>query len=147
MAFFEWKDSMTVGHHPMIDRDHRMLIQYINEMHTAMMAGKGKEAVGVILNKLVVYTKEHFGREEIVWRSGHYAGLEKHKKEHAGLLKTVGDFKLKYEKGAVVLSVELMNFLRDWLKNHILKEDKAAADAIAAASAHPPTASAPSALQ
>ncbi len=146
MAFFEWKDSMTVGH-PMIDRDHKMLIQYINEMHTAMMAGKGKEAVGVILNKLVVYTKEHFGREEIVWRSGHYAGLEKHKKEHAGLLKTVGDFKLKYEKGAVVLSVELMNFLRDWLKNHILKEDKAAADAIAAASAHPPTASAPSALQ
>jgi len=143
MAFFEWKDSMTVGHQ-MIDRDHRMLIQYVNEMHIAMMAGKGKDAVGGILNKLVAYTKEHFGREEIVWRAGHYAGLEKHKKEHAGLLKTVGDFKVKYEKGTAALSIELMNFLRDWLNNHILKEDKAAADAIEAASA--PTASASPAL-
>ena len=131
MVFFEWKDSMSVSQ-PMIDRDHRKLIQYVNEMHTAMMAGKGKDIVGAILNKLVVYTKDHFGREEIVWKSGRYGGLDKHKKEHADLLKTVTEFKVKYDKGTAALSVDLMDFLRDWLSNHILKSDRSAADAISA---------------
>jgi hemerythrin-like metal-binding protein len=136
MAFFEWKDSLSVGNQ-MIDRDHKMLIQYVNEMHAAMMAGHGKEIVGSILTKLVTYTKEHFAREETIWRTGHYAELEKHKKEHAELLHTVGDFKAKYDKGTVAVSVDVMNFLRDWLKNHIMKSDKAAAVAIAPA-AHAP---------
>jgi hemerythrin-like metal-binding protein len=140
MAFLDWKDTMSV-HNSMIDRDHQMLIQYVNEMHAAMMAGHGKEIVGSILGKLVAYTRDHFGREEIVWRAGHYADLEKHRREHADLLKTVCDFKAKYDKGSVALSVDLMNFLRDWLKNHILKSDKTAAEAITAV-AHPPRAAA-----
>ena len=134
MSFFEWKDTMTVGN-PMIDRDHKMLIQYINEMHAAMMAGKGKEVVGPIVGKLVAYTKDHFSREEVVWKSGHYVGLDRHQKEHVELIKNVVDFKTKYDQGAMALSVDVMNFLRDWLKTHILKSDKAAFDAISLAAA------------
>jgi len=44
----------------------------------------------------------------------------------------VTDFQAKYTSGVMALSVDVMNFLRDWLKNHILKADKEAADAIAA---------------
>ena len=123
---------MTVGN-PMIDRDHKMLIQYINEMHAAMMAGKGKDVVGPIVGKLVAYTRDHFSREEVVWKSGHYAGLDQHRKEHADLVKTVVDFKAKFDTGAMALSVDVMNFLREWLKTHILKSDKAAFEAISAA--------------
>ncbi len=130
MAFFDWKDSMSVGNQ-VIDTDHRKLIQYINEMQEAMMAGHGRDIVGTILNRLVAYTHEHFAREELIWKGGHYAGLEKHKKEHTDLLKTVNEFKAKFDKGTVTLSVEVMSFLRDWLKNHILKSDKEAAAAIA----------------
>ena len=137
MAFFDWKDSMSVGHQ-MIDRDHKMLIQYVNEMHAAMMAGKGKDIVGAILNRLVAYTKDHFGREEIVWKSGRYADFDQHKKQHTDLLATVAEFKVKYDKGTVALSVDVMNFLRNWLTNHILISDKGAADAIKTVSAHAP---------
>lgn len=123
---------MTVGN-PMIDRDHKTLIQYVNEMHAAMMGGKGKEVVGPIVGKLVAYTRDHFAREEVVWKSGHYAELDRHRKEHADLLKTVVDFKTKFDQGAMALSVDVMNFLREWLKTHILKSDKAAFEAITAA--------------
>ena len=146
MAFFDWKDNMSVGNQ-VIDVDHRKLIQYLNEMQEAMMAGHGKDVVGTILNRLILYTHEHFAREELIWKSGHYAGLDKHKKEHADLLKTVTEFKAKYDKGAVALSVEVMHFLRDWLKNHIVKSDKEAADAISAAArggAKPATVARPS---
>ena len=131
MAFFEWKNTMSVGNDA-IDKDHIKLVHYLNEMHTAMMAGHGREVVGPILDKLIAYTKEHFGREELIWKAGHYVDLEKHKKEHVELLKTVLDFEAKYKKGSLTLSVEVMNFLRDWLKNHILKSDKVAAEWIAA---------------
>ena len=98
-----------------------------------MSAGRGKDVVGTILNRLVLYTHEHFGREELIWKAGRYAGLEKHKKEHADLLKTVTEFKAKYDKGTIALSVDVMEFLRDWLTNHILKSDNDAANAIATA--------------
>jgi len=128
--FIEWNNNMSVGN-PAIDRDHRALIQYVNEMHSAMAAGKGKEIVGSILAKLVKYTQEHFGREEVIWKAGGYADFDRHKQQHVDLLNTVAEFKGKYDKGAVLLTLDVMNFLRDWLTNHILKSDKAAAEAIA----------------
>jgi len=128
--FIEWNNSMSVGN-PAIDQDHRTLIQYVNEMHSAMAAGKGKEIVGNILTKLVKYTQEHFGREEIIWKAGGYVDFDRHKQAHADLLRTVAEFKGKFDKGAVLLTLDVMNFLRDWLTNHILKADKAAAQAIA----------------
>jgi hemerythrin-like metal-binding protein len=122
---------MSVGNQ-IIDRDHQKLVAYLNEMHDAMMAGHGREIVGAILDKLVAYTKEHFGREEIVWKAGHYVNFAQHKKEHEDLLKTVSEFHTKYKAGTTSLSVDVMNFLRDWLKNHIVKSDHEAFEAIKA---------------
>jgi hemerythrin len=108
MPFFEWNDRMSVGHE-MIDHDHQKLIHYVNQMHEAMIVGHGKDIVGPILHSLIAYTRDHFGREE-----------------------TVTELQAKYAAGTVALSVDVMQFLRDWLKNHILKSDREAADAIAA---------------
>jgi len=132
MSFFEWKERMSVGD-DMVDSDHQKLIGYLNEMHEAMIAGRGKQVVGEILDKLVAYTKEHFAREEALWKGGHYAGIEQHRKEHKDCIATVTELKAKYATGGVALAIDVMNFLRDWLKTHTLKSDKEAADAIAAA--------------
>jgi len=136
MAFFQWKETLSVGNQ-IIDHDHQKLVAYVNEMHDAMMAGHGRDIVGVILDKLIAYTKEHFAREEIVWKTGHYVNFAQHKKEHEDLLKTVSDLQTKYKAGTCTLSVEVMNFLRNWLKEHIVKSDHAAYEAIKAA-AHAP---------
>ena len=131
MAFFVWNETMSVGNQ-MIDRDHQKLVAYVNEMHAAMMAGRGRDIVGMILDKLVAYTKEHFAREEIVWKAGHYVNFAQHQMEHAELLKTVGEFHANYKAGSCTLSVDVMNFLRNWLKEHIMKSDHAAFEAIRA---------------
>ena len=132
MAFFNWNDKLTVGN-AMIDRDHKMLIQYVNEMHVAMCAGKGKDLVGGILGKLVAYTHDHFGREEVFWKANHLATFDGHKQRHVDLLKTVDKFKADFNKGNSGLSVELMNFLREWLTNHIMKSDQEAFKSLKAA--------------
>ncbi len=53
-----------------------------------------------------------------------YEDSPTHKNEHKKFVDTVGDFKKKFDSGNAVISVEIMNFLRDWLTNHIMKTDK-----------------------
>ena len=36
----------------------------------------------------------------------------------------VNDFKAQFEKGTAMMSMQIMSFLSDWLKNHIMKTDK-----------------------
>ena len=131
MSFFEWKDRMSVGY-PEVDNDHRKLMQYVNEMHEAALSGRGKDIVRPILDKLEVYSREHFAREEALWKAGHYAGFAKHKKEHDECPKAIAAFQARLATGSIALAIDVTHFMRNWLQTHTLKSDKEAAAAIAA---------------
>jgi hemerythrin-like metal-binding protein len=47
-----------------------------------------------------------------------------HKLEHKKFVGQVGEFKKLFDSGKAMLSMEVMSFLSDWLKNHIMKTDK-----------------------
>jgi hemerythrin-like metal-binding protein len=126
MAFVEWTETLSVGDAG-IDEDHQKLVSYVNELHGAMGKGKGKEVLGPILAKLVQYTHQHFSREEAVWAKGSYLRLAEHKRQHEDLLKKVDDFTERFSRGDALLTLELLNFLRDWLVTHIQQSDQAAA--------------------
>ena len=126
MAFIQWNDALVTGHAE-IDADHKKLVSYVNDLHEALSKGKGKDVLGPILDKLIVYTRQHFAREETVWAAGKYPHLATHKKQHADLLATVDDFKQQYDTGKLLLTLEVMDFLRDWLTKHILGSDIVAA--------------------
>jgi len=54
-----------------------------------------------------------------------YPAAAAHKKEHDDLTKQVLDVKKKFQEGATAtLSMEVLNFLRKWLLNHIQGSDK-----------------------
>lgn len=130
MAFVEWSDAKFSVGNSVIDTDHKKIAQYVNELHDALSAGKAHDVMGKILERLVAYTKEHFTREEGIWVSGKFAQVQAHKKEHEDLLAKVMDFKKQFEGGNAFVTFDVMNFLRDWLINHIQKSDMAAARAI-----------------
>lgn len=109
---------------PSIDNQHKKLIQMISDLNTAMSQGKGKDAVGGIINQLISYTKDHFQHEENLFKKHGYADTINHLKEHENFVKKVGDFKVGYESGKIMLTMEVMNFLKDWLRHHILEVDK-----------------------
>ena len=122
MAFIEWSDSFSVNVEE-IDRQHRYLINMINELNEAMMAGQGKAIIGKTIQDLTFYTAEHFETEEKYFDLFSYPATVQHKKEHAAFVRQVLEFKEGYENGRIALSIDIMNFLRDWLKNHILGSD------------------------
>ncbi|MFI3138194.1 MAG: bacteriohemerythrin [Methylococcaceae bacterium] len=123
MALLTWSNMFSVGVNE-IDNQHKKLIDLINQLNDAMKAGKGADVLGKVLSELVNYTVYHFGYEEGLMGQHKYEESPTHKGEHKKFVDTVGDFKKKFDSGNAVITVEIMNFLRDWLTNHIMKTDK-----------------------
>ncbi|HHN66370.1 MAG TPA: bacteriohemerythrin [Nitrospirae bacterium] len=123
MAIITWNDSLSVNISE-IDMQHKKLITMINELNDAMGQGKGQEVLGKIIDGLAEYAATHFRTEEKYFDQYGYPDSASHKKTHAEFVNKVSDFKKKFEKGQITLSIEIMNFLSDWLRNHIMKVDK-----------------------
>ena len=54
MALFEWKNDLSVGIAE-IDRQHKVLIDLINQLHDAMLTRKTKEVMSGNLKGLLDY--------------------------------------------------------------------------------------------
>jgi hemerythrin len=123
VAFINWTDSLSVGVSEM-DNQHKRLIAMINDLSEAMKMGKGKEALGKILSGLIIYTQTHFTAEEKYFEKYNYPLAPSHRREHATFVKKVSEVKTAFDAGKLSVTVETMNFLRDWLKNHIMGTDQ-----------------------
>jgi len=123
MALIEWKDSLSVEVAE-IDAQHKELVRMINELNDAMLEGKARDVLSNIIGGLASYTVSHFGNEEKYFARFGYAGAIAHKGEHDRFVKKVGEYKEQFDSGAIMLSVEIMRFLKDWLVNHIQGTDK-----------------------
>lgn len=123
MALVVWNDRYSVGVAE-LDNHHKKLMSLINELHDAMKAGKGKDALGVMLKELLDYTNFHFRAEEAHMKKKGYSGLALHAVEHKQFVEKVNNSIKEYENGRLSLTMEVMEFLKSWLVNHIMVEDK-----------------------
>ena len=123
MAFFDWKEEYSVGV-KRFDDQHKQLIAMLNELYDAMKGGKAGDVVKPILIKLVQYTKTHFAAEEQVMKMNGYPDYEAHKKEHDELAKQAASLLEQEQQGKAALSIQISNFLKQWLMDHIMGKDK-----------------------
>ncbi len=123
MPLMEWNEKLSVNISA-IDAQHKKWIGILNELHDAMKSGKGKEKIGKVLDDLVEYTKVHFAAEEKLMQGNGYPLFAGHKKQHEDMVKEVELLKSKYISGASGLTIEVMQFLRNWLSEHIIGTDK-----------------------
>ena len=122
MALVEWKQEYSVGI-VQIDDQHKKLAGLVNTMHDSIKSGRGKEAIGGILNELIAYTQYHFSTEEKYFDIYNYPDSEEHKKQHRDLVNKVSELQNRFNSGEGVMTMEVMNFLRDWLNDHIIGSD------------------------
>ncbi|OHD17983.1 MAG: hemerythrin [Spirochaetes bacterium GWD1_27_9] len=123
MAYINWSDTLSVGVKE-FDNQHKKLVDMVNQLHSAMMEGKGKHVLMDVFVKLVNYTVEHFAAEEKLMQKYDYPDYQKHLKEHKDLTAQALELKKKFETTNAIMSIEVIMFLKDWLANHILKSDK-----------------------
>ncbi|RDH87178.1 MAG: hypothetical protein DIZ77_18720 [endosymbiont of Seepiophila jonesi] len=121
--FIEWSESMSVGN-PSIDQDHKIIVKLINQLHHHVGAVEDRKALGSALNTLIDYTLYHFSREERVMLACRYPSFENHKRQHDKLIEQVVNIARRFsEKKENIVKDELLGFLKNWLINHILKQD------------------------
>ncbi len=124
MPLIHWNDTLSVGIKT-IDTQHKVPADTLNELHDAMLAGKASTLTGSILQNLLHYTRDHFSAEEAMMAAANYNGFAEHKVRHRDLAQQVEGYVTRFERGEATLNLHLMHFLRDWLTQHILLEDRA----------------------
>ena len=119
-----WSDELSVGIEE-IDTQHRGLVDMLNRLyHHAIEAPSDFDSVRDILKELVEYTVVHFATEESLFRIFKYPDMEAHTKQHEALKTQVQKIVHKVERREQKVDLELINFLRKWLRDHIMSSDK-----------------------
>jgi hemerythrin-like metal-binding protein len=123
VALLEWNDELSVGIE-MIDKQHKILIRAINLLAMAVKHNSSHSLMSDIFRTLVDYTDTHFAYEEELFDRFGYPETEDHKAKHRALLHKVVDLKARWDAGESQIGPEVLKFLVDWLRNHILGSDK-----------------------
>ncbi len=129
----EWKESFSVSNKD-IDEQHKKLFeigQRIYDSIASMSDYDRYDEIMEIFSELNEYVKYHFDFEEKLLEECGYSKLETQKMEHHFFVK-----KLEREAGKDIDAyqkeslIRLINFVADWIVQHILKEDMAYKDSL-----------------
>jgi len=123
MTVVEWSNDFKIGEDE-IDKEHWGLFALIHDLGDKRAQGALETSVAATIDALVAYVDVHFEHEERLMRETGYPGLAAHKKVHEALGRRVGEFQADFQRAPENFDYEeLMEFLSNWLSQHILKLD------------------------
>jgi len=121
VLYWKWDHSLSVGL-DVIDNQHRRILDYINELNSAMH-DHAREKVGEVIDQMVDYTVTHFAFEEELMEKAGYKLVPEHKAVHQAFTRQMHDYKKRFAADEDVTR-DLLSALRIWLTNHIKRDDK-----------------------
>jgi hemerythrin len=101
-----------------------MLVGIINSLREALLAGKGQDVQKITIEDMVDYATNHFVTEEGYMQAFGYSEYARHKLEHESFTAKALELKERVNKAGFVLTLEILEFLKSWLKGHIMGTDK-----------------------
>lgn len=118
----EWREQLSVGN-DLIDSDHKYLIEIINQADAGLKS-KNLSVVTQALVNLIKYSKMHFEKEEKIARAVNYPHVLVLHDSHEDLLGKLDQIKLDIGEEWTDSTAESFGiFLRNWLIDHVIKED------------------------
>lgn len=112
-SLVQWDDSYSLGLEQ-IDDQHKVLFDIMNQLWSAIVRRAEGSEMQRILDELERYTVSHFSAEEAFMLSAGFAGVDEHRRQHAGFVERIRSARSDLRQGKEV-SLELLHFLRDWL--------------------------------
>ncbi len=120
--FFAWKEEYATGIE-VIDSQHKKLVNLIDKLYVTFMEQTERENLDSILQEVLDYAHYHFDTEASLMRKHNFPGIKEHIAQHDAFESKAIEVRHKHRHGGTVTST-LMNFLRNWLNDHILKADR-----------------------
>jgi len=122
MNLINWNESLLTGI-PLIDSQHKGLVDKINSIYTCMENGSTCEHLQLMLESLLEYTYYHFETEERFFTMYSYPDRENHLSEHKNFKETINNYLLDKTTDRKELGKNLLIFLNSWLIHHIIHID------------------------
>lgn len=133
MSLVEWNGSLLIGIDE-FDKHHKHLVGLLNTSFDSFVRTDRDQEVGKVLAELLDYATYHFNAEEAAMRESGYPEMDRHLQEHERFIRRVLEIHDDACRDRSV-AMELLQFLNNWLKNHILNTDSAFAAFLKSAAA------------
>lgn len=126
-----WTPELVTGVRQ-IDLQHQELIELINELESAHESGHNASALAEVLPRLTGYALFHFATEEnlMAKSAANTAFAQHHVGEHRLFADTVAKMKADCGPDPEKAVVQLLDYLKSWLLEHIMKTDMALAQVL-----------------
>jgi hemerythrin-like metal-binding protein len=107
-----------------LDHQHQRLFRTVAELEYAVRMGRADYVIDEVLEKVIEHTISHFAAEENLMEQHGFPGLAAHRRDHQMLAQKLTKFNLSNLAGRPDVPAALLDFLQDWLREHILKTDR-----------------------
>ena len=121
----EWNEKFSVGVKK-IDDQHQIFFDLINKLEGLTSQKNFLDSLPRLLNEIVEYATLHFKTEEKLMAEISFPNLTKHHELHETIKKDIYlECKKVIEKEPTTMDIIwLYNYLKEWVKTHILEEDR-----------------------
>ncbi|MCW2247997.1 hemerythrin-like metal-binding protein [Azospirillum fermentarium] len=126
METIGWSDAMVLGV-PELDREHQSLVTHFKTLADPALL-RDQAAFRGRLDALVAEVCAHFDAEERLMREHHYQDAAEHKDAHDEMLKQINSFLTLLEQEHGHPGVTILDFVGQWLTDHIAEDDRAFAE-------------------
>jgi len=118
-----WTSSLSTGISS-VDRQHKDFVEAINRTHELVEKDAGKNDVLASLRDIMQYATTHFEHEESLMRRFSYPEREDHAQKHRILAAQIELMTARCRGGEGVKPQEILEYLRTWLKDHLMETDQ-----------------------
>ena len=123
MDIIKWRDTYETGITGM-DEQHRQLVELINRMYPMVRDREGLEELDTVLAEMESYAERHLQDEEQLLAEHGYPGLADQEHSHQEYRQKMIELKELLAGDRQQAAREIYHFLRKWLIEHIIDEDK-----------------------
>ncbi|HRY63702.1 MAG TPA: bacteriohemerythrin [Patescibacteria group bacterium] len=118
-----WSDDLSVNVKE-IDDQHWTFLGILNGLYDVLRQPEREIELTGLVHQLESYAAFHFATEERYFDKFDYPWADEHKEEHRELLTKILKLKNRYESEGEAILPELLDFLENWLTDHLATQDK-----------------------
>ncbi|ACS80445.1 bacteriohemerythrin [Maridesulfovibrio salexigens] len=124
MSMLKWSDSLSVSIAE-IDEQHKGLVAMVNRVYDLLVSGASDRPQAIeVIEDMRRYSVDHFGTEEKFMDKFDYPEAPAHKLKHQEFIDKVKEIENGCADGTCILTMDILNYLSDWLVTHINDTDK-----------------------
>jgi len=119
----EWNEEYSVGIST-IDEEHKKFIDIINKVIVTKEHTDKPEEIREILYEMIKYALNHFATEETNMVKFNFPEYQSHRNEHLDFTDKTVSMINKVIKGDYNVANQILEYLKQWLVNHIQGTDR-----------------------